>query len=91
MQDVVIIGGGVIGCLTAVNLVQAGWTVTLMERGNTGREASWAGGGIVSPLYPWRYSEAISALAGWSQGFYPQLGAMLADETGVDPEVTPVA
>ena len=89
MQDVVIIGGGVIGCLTALNLVQEGWKVTLIERGSTGREASWAGGGIVSPLYPWRYNEAISALAGWSQGFYPALGAMLASATGIDPEVIP--
>lgn len=89
MQDVVIIGGGVIGCLSALNLLDAGMSVTLIERGSTGREASWAGGGIVSPLYPWRYSEAISALAQWSQDYYPQLGEKLAAQTGIDPEVTP--
>ena len=89
MQDVVIIGGGVMGCLSALNLINAGMSVTLIERGSTGREASWAGGGIVSPLYPWRYSEAISALAQWSQHYYPELGAKLASETGIDPEVTP--
>lgn len=89
MQDVVIIGGGIMGCLSALNLLDAGMSVTLIERGSTGREASWAGGGIVSPLYPWRYSEAISALARWSQDYYPELGAKLAAETGIDPEVTP--
>ncbi|QJD60838.1 FAD-dependent oxidoreductase [Pseudomonas sp. gcc21] len=89
MRDVLIVGGGVMGCLSALNLVNAGMSVTLIERGRTGREASWAGGGIVSPLYPWRYSEAISALAQWSQHYYPELGRMLAAETGIDPEVTP--
>ena len=44
-------------------------------------------GGIVSPLYPWRYSPAVTALAHWSQDFYPQLGERLLAETGVDPEV----
>ncbi|CAD5109029.1 Glycine oxidase [Pseudomonas carbonaria] len=53
----------------------------------TGQESSWAGGGIVSPLYPWRYSPAVTALAHWSQDFYPQLGEQLLAETGVDPEV----
>ena len=66
MRNVVIIGGGVIGCLSALNLLEAGVRVTLVERGRIGREASWAGGGIVSPLYPWRYPCAISALADWS-------------------------
>ncbi|MCO5786583.1 glycine oxidase ThiO [Pseudomonas sp. G11-1] len=89
MHEVVIIGGGVIGCLSALNLLDAGVRVTLIERGVVGREASWAGGGIVSPLYPWRYSRPISALADWSQGFYPQLAARLAEDTGIDPQVTP--
>ncbi|KKN61756.1 hypothetical protein LCGC14_0518720 [marine sediment metagenome] len=77
------------GCLTALNLVQAGLSVTLVERQNTGKEASWAGGGIVSPLYPWRYNDAVSALVDWSQRYYPQLGAELCERTGIDPEVTP--
>lgn len=89
MQQVIVVGGGVIGCLSALNLLEKGFAVTLIERRLTGQEASWAGGGIVSPLYPWRYSEPVSALADWSQGFYPQLGKTLADITGIDPEVTP--
>lgn len=52
-----------------------------------GRESSWAGGGIVSPLYPWRYSPAVTALAHWSQDFYPRLGEQLLAQTQIDPEV----
>lgn len=89
MRDVVIVGGGVMGCLTALELLQAGCRVTLLERGELGREASWAGGGIVSPLYPWRYSAPISALARWSQDYYGALARHLLADTGIDPEVQP--
>lgn len=86
-QVTIVVGGGVIGLLSALQLAEAGCQVTLLDQGGTGREASWAGGGIVSPLYPWRYSEAVTALAHWSQDFYPQLGEQLLAQTGVDPQV----
>ena len=87
MPDMIVVGGGVVGMLTAWTLGQAGAEVVLLERGETGREASWAGGGIVSPLYPWRYSAAVANLAHWSQDFYPPLGDRLLADTGLDPEV----
>ncbi|MBU3056206.1 glycine oxidase ThiO [Pseudomonas indica] len=88
MNDpVVIVGGGALGLLSAYQLALAGLEVTLLEVGEVGREASWAGGGIVSPLYPWRYSSAVSALAHWSQDFYPRFGEQLRIDSGVDPEV----
>lgn len=83
----VIVGAGVIGMLSAWNLAREGQHVVLLEAGESGQEASWAGGGIVSPLYPWRYSPAVTALAHWSQDFYPGLGTTLMQETGLDPEV----
>lgn len=86
-RQVVIVGGGVIGLLTAFNLASEVEHVVLCDRGELGQESSWAGGGIVSPLYPWRYSPAVTALAHWSQDFYPQLGERLFASTGVDPEV----
>jgi len=84
--DVAIIGGGIIGLLTARELVNAGATVSIYDRQPIGRESSWAGGGILSPLYPWRYPEAVNRLAAWSQAQYPQLTQELLQETGVDPE-----
>ena len=86
MSDFVVIGGGVIGMMTTLQLADAGHSVTLLERGECGREASWAGGGIVSPLYPWRYRASISRLSTWSEGFYPELSLRLMEETGIDPE-----
>ncbi|MGP9767971.1 glycine oxidase ThiO [Halomonas sp. AOP13-D3-9] len=86
MRDFLIIGGGVIGMMTALQLADAGQQVTLVERGECGKEASWAGGGIVSPLYPWRYDAAISQLSRWSEGVYPSLALRLLEETGIDPE-----
>ena len=87
MSDVLIIGGGAIGLLTARELATAGADVTLVEMGMTGRESSWAGGGIISPLYPWRYGDAVTVLALWSQKVYPELCARLLEETGIDPEL----
>ncbi len=88
MKDCIVIGGGVIGLLTARALVQSGLAVTLVERGETGREASWAGGGILSPLYPWRYAEAVNSLAKLSQAQHFLLAEELREETGIDPEWT---
>ena len=86
-RKVVILGAGVIGLLSARLIALSGARVCVLDMGAVGREASWAGGGIVSPLYPWRYSPAVTELAHWSQDFYPGLARGLLADTGVDPEV----
>jgi glycine oxidase len=85
-SDILVIGGGVIGLMTARELAATGASVTLVEMGDTGQQASWAGGGILSPLYPWRFAGAVTALASWSQRVYPTLCAELFETTGIDPE-----
>ncbi len=87
MPDCIVIGGGVIGLLTARALWQAGMDVTVIERGCLGGESSWAGGGIVSPLYPWRYNDAINLLAEHSKQLYPDLVASLHSDSGIDCEL----
>lgn len=89
MSDVLVIGAGIMGLMTARELARAGCRVTLLERTQPGREASWAGGGIVSPLYPWRYSPAVTALARQARRAYPVLVQGLLDETGIDAEFLP--
>ncbi len=86
MTDVLIIGGGIMGMLAARELAARNVNVTLVERGELGREASWAGGGIISPLYPWRYPAMVSELVSLSQHYYPQLAQDLLAETSLDIE-----
>ncbi|HEC18665.1 MAG TPA: glycine oxidase ThiO [Gammaproteobacteria bacterium] len=88
MADFIIIGGGLIGLLTARSLSEGGAQVTLIERSRLGQESSWAGGGILSPLYPWKYPAAVNQLAHWSQAYYPTLVEELIQATGIDPEWT---
>ncbi len=88
MTDCIIVGGGLIGMLTARELQQAGAEVLILERGKLGGESTWAGGGILSPLYPWRYDDAVNALAKHSQQIYPKIAQELLDESGIDPEYT---
>lgn len=85
--DILIIGGGISGLLTALELVLAGKTVTLADRGSPGQESSWAGGGILLPIYPWRQAEAISSLVMSSLDIYPRLSQTLFEATGLDPEL----
>lgn len=47
--DVVVIGGGLIGCSIALRLAQAGLRVSVVERGMPGAEASSAAAGMLSP------------------------------------------
>lgn len=88
MSDVIVVGAGLIGMLCARECALAGQTVTVLERGKPAREASWAGGGILSPLYPWRYPDAVIKLARWSQSHYATLCNELGLATGIDPEYT---
>lgn len=84
--DVIIVGGGVIGLLTAYYLQKNGANVTIIEKNKVGKESSWAGGGILSPLYPWNYSDAVNNLAASSQKEYAHFCESLYQRTGINPE-----
>ncbi len=87
--DITIIGGGIIGLLTARELIKTGANVAIIEKNELGKESSWAGGGILLPLYPWRQADAITRLAIQSLSLYPVLAEELINETQLDPEWTP--
>lgn len=86
MTDCIIVGGGLIGMLSARELNKRGFKVQVLDKGELGKEASWAGGGILSPLHPWRYSEKVNELASIGHKSYPQVAQELYQESGVDPE-----
>ncbi len=87
-KHVMIIGGGIVGCMTAMELVNRGCRVTIVERNQiasqTSGESSWAGGGIILPLLPWMYSEHVNALTNNGANFYRELSQRLQRETGID-------
>ena len=87
MPECIVVGGGVIGLLTARQLFLEGVDVLLVEKGRLGGESSWAGGGIISPLYPWYYDDSVNVLAERSKKLYPEFLNKLFDETGVDSEL----
>lgn len=87
MTDFLVCGAGISGLLVTRELLARGASVRLIDRGCIGGEASWAGGGIVSPLYPWRYNDAVTALATRAQHAYPKLVTELLAETGVDAQL----
>lgn len=87
MPDCIIVGGGAIGLLTARQLFLEGVDVLLLDKGPLGGESSWAGGGIISPLYPWRYDDAVNMLAERSKNIYPDLARTLFEESGTDCEL----
>ena len=62
-MHIAIIGAGISGLMTALELIEQGCSVTIFDQQQVGKAASWAGGGILSPMYPWRYDPAVNALA----------------------------
>ncbi len=84
MSRVLVIGGGVQGLLAARCCRLAGLDVTLVESGRIGRGASWAGGGILMPLYPWRTPPVLMPLVLESLRLFPVLHRELSEATGID-------
>jgi glycine oxidase len=84
--DIIIVGAGVIGLTTALKLLESGAKVRILERGRTGMESSWAGGGILSPICPWDYTDAVTRLIHYSTTLFPDWITALHKATGIDPE-----
>ena len=84
--DCIVVGGGLQGLWTAAELVRYGVRTALLEQDKPTLQSSWAAGGILSPLYPWREPAELHALIRWNQTHYPRLMDKLVKKTGLDPE-----
>ncbi len=84
--DCLVIGGGVIGLTTAWRLAQRGYSVHLVDQGIPGREASWAGAGILPPGFPGPASDPLTSVALKASQQWPKLAAELHESTGIDNE-----
>ena len=79
-------GGGLLGMMSAHYLVKSGLKIAIFDKSKLASESSWAGGGILTPLYPWRYADAINDMAFRSQKLYPSLIDELHETSGIDPQ-----
>lgn len=84
--DILVIGAGAVGLVSALHLARAGARVTLIERGEVGRESSWAGGGILAPLPYWDYREDVTRLTLLGEARWAATAADLTAATGLDTE-----
>ncbi len=82
--DVLVVGGGVIGCALAAELAARGRDVMVLERAEPGAEASGAAAGMLTPQFEARSRDAFFELALESRGLYPAWVRVLEQETGID-------
>jgi glycine oxidase len=62
LPDVVVVGGGIVGAAIAYELAKDGARVTLVERADVGRQASWAAGGLLTPVHLAEYPGPLASL-----------------------------
>ncbi|MGA2376924.1 MAG: glycine oxidase ThiO [Candidatus Sulfotelmatobacter sp.] len=79
--DVIVIGGGIIGLSLSIELRRRGASVLVVERGQPGREASHAAGGMLVDC-PLETSAALQPLATASARLYPEFAAEMEVESG---------
>jgi glycine oxidase len=80
--DVAVAGGGLIGGAVALELAQAGLSVALFEKGQPGREASWASAGILSPAPETPGMIPMVPLGKASMALYPGFAANVEEISG---------
>jgi glycine oxidase len=85
MPDAIVIGGGVMGLASARALRERGFGVTLLERGQPGRGASWASAGIVGATLRNERHPAFE-LRQVSRRLWPAFAGAIQAESGLDPE-----
>ena len=86
-MNIAIIGAGISGLLSALELVEHGCSVSIFDQQQFGQAASWAGGGILSPMYPWRYPAAVNQLAQHGKIGYHTWNEKLKPITGIDFQI----
>jgi 4-methylaminobutanoate oxidase (formaldehyde-forming) len=75
--QVVVIGGGIVGCSVAYHLTKLGWgDVLVLERKELGSGTTWAAAGLLAQL---RQNQEMTNLARYTVGLYEGL----EEETGV--------
>jgi len=84
--DVIVIGGGIIGLSLARELRKQGASVLVVERGEPGREASHAAGGMLANCGD-ESPAVLQPLAAASAAMYPEFVHELQDESGMNVDL----
>ena len=86
--DVIVVGGGVIGLSVARALAHKGvGKVVIIERGQLGKEASFAAAGMLAPQAEANEADDFFKLCCRSRDLYPTFASELFAETGIDIEL----
>jgi glycine oxidase len=88
-MDVIIIGGGVVGCSIALRLARAGVRCTVVERSVPGAEASSAAAGILAPQAEAEGPGPFLTLCLRSRALYPQFVAEVEALSGLPVSFRP--
>ena len=78
--DAIVIGAGIIGLSLAIDLNKRGLRVLVVDKGEPGREASWAAGGMLAD-FPLEMPASLAPLAHASARMYPEFVHELEDES----------
>lgn len=84
--DVILVGGGLIGLSLAIELRKRGASVLVVERGEPGREASHAAGGMLANCGD-ETPAPLQSLATASAEMYPEFVHQLQDESGMNVDL----
>lgn len=84
--DLLVIGGGLIGCSIAWQSARRGMSVLVVERGDVGREATHAAGGMLAPLSEADHDDPFLQLCRQSLALYSGFAQTLQQESGIDVE-----
>ena len=85
-RDVVVIGGGIAGCLTAYLLAQRGMKVTILEADSVGSHASGFAFGGLGPLEGSGIPDPLLDFSVWCFQRHAGLAQELLEATGIDTQ-----
>ena len=83
-RDAVVVGGGIVGCLTAYLLARRGMKVTILERDSVGSHASGFAFGEMGPLDGAGLPDPLLDFSVWSLQRHGTLAGELREAGGVD-------
>ena len=88
-SDVIVIGGGAVGCAVAYFLAREGVSVTLLERDDLAAHASGAAAGMLAPICESEGHGPFFELCLRSLRMMPAILEELRERSGTDPQYVP--